>query len=236
MLKRILPAIALFAIEPSVLAKNFVLISAPGSGKGTFSQYLIEKHGYVQVCPGDIFRGEINAQTELGKKIQPIVEKGEYVEESIVCQLISDNLSKIIAQNKPFIIDGFPRSDVSFEFLHSFFLNNKLSDTVCFLQFVASDDVCIERIVDRLVCNQCYRVYNSKSVHPTSIGKCDFCDASLAVRKADTRDTARTRLDYFHANVEPLMELAAGLYLARKVDTERPLKELHKKYDQLTQG
>lgn len=230
---RVFTIALLITAIPIFGVKNFVLISVPGSGKGTFSQYLIQRYGYIQVCPGDIFRSEIMAQTELGKKIEPIVEKGEYVDEDIVCQLIADNLSKIIEQNKPFIIDGFPRSEVSFQFLYKFFKDNNLMNNVCFLQFMVSDDECVNRILGRQVCMQCFKVYNSSSARPKKQNKCDDCGIELIVRKADTKDMAKNRLRYFHENVEPLMQSAVGLYETKKIITERPLQELYMEYDDL---
>jgi adenylate kinase len=235
MMRSILPTIALLGmVAPVVSHKNFVLISAPGSGKGTFSQYLVQEYGYVQVCPGDIFRSEIDAQTELGKKIQPIVEKGEYVDENIVCELIADHLSKITEQDKPFIIDGFPRSKISFQFLWKFLQDHNLVKNVCFLQLIANEDICINLIEGRLICANCCKVYNTSSAQPKKTNTCDDCCISLATRKADTRDIAKNRLDYFHANVEPLMDLAEELCTTTKIKADASLQELHTKYDALT--
>ena len=214
-------------------SKNFVLISAPGSGKGTFSQYLVEKHGYVQICPGDIFRSEIRAQTELGKKIQPIVEKGEYVDEAIVCELISSSLLKIIQENKNFIIDGFPRSTISFDFLYQFLQKHNVIKDVIFLQLQASDAVCINRILERKVCTQCFKVYNDATVQPKDANKCDDCKIELVLRKADNQELTEKRLLYFHAHVEPLMKQAEPLYTTQIIQSESSIQDLQVKYDQL---
>ena len=134
----------------SLLAKNnFVLIAAPGTGKGTFSQHLVKTHGYVQICPGDIFRAEIEARTDLGKQIQPMVERGDYVDESIVCRLIGDRLSQALSVGKAFIIDGFPRSIVSLEFLQRLLEEKGVAISTLFVQFIAKDELCIDRIATR---------------------------------------------------------------------------------------
>lgn len=230
-------AIALITIlTPALYAKNFILISAPGSGKGTFSQYLIENYGYVQICPGDLFRNEINKQTELGKKIQPIVEAGEYVDEALVCQLIADNLLKVFKQAKPFIIDGFPRSKHSFQFLKTFFQDANLTHEVCFLQFIASDDTCINRISTRQVCTICFKVYNSVFVQPKEQNRCDQCDATLTLRTADTHTIVKKRLAYFHASIESLLQEAQNLYEVKKIETECSMQELYSNYDNLIKG
>lgn len=214
--------------------KNFILISAPGSGKGTFSQYLVEKYGYIQICPGDIFRNEIKAQTELGKKIQPLVDKGEYVDEQIVCTLIANGIQEALKQGKGFIIDGFPRSTHSFEFLHNFLRDNDLIKEVIFIQFMASDELCIKRISGRSVCTECHKVYNASSVRSKALNTCDDCKTSLTIRKADTTEIAQKRLDYFHDHVEPLIEQAKTHYETRFIDTTLcSIQDLKAQYDSL---
>lgn len=212
--------------------KNFVLISAPGSGKGTFSQYLVKKYGYVQICPGDIYRNEIASQTELGKKIQPIVEQGSYVQEEITFKIIAERLLKIIKQGKNFIIDGFPCSQKSFDFLHQFFKENNIVENVCFIQFVVDDNTCISRIMGRLVCSHCFKVFNTHLLTSKNQDKCDNCGYVLGQRKADIYQVAEKRLQYFHANIEPLMIIAKKLYNTVRI-TDLYIDDLLIKYDNL---
>ncbi len=239
MFKKLLLLAYLLTVAPLFSVKNFVLISAPGSGKGTFSQYLIQKYNYIQICPGDLLRAEILAQTELGKKIQPIVEKGEYIDEEITCQIITKHLVMAIQQNKPFIIDGFPRTKASLEFLDNFFKQHNLVAQVSFVQLVVNDKTCIKRIAERQVCNQCFQVYNRKTAASKAIDKCDNCQAPLALRKADTNEIAKQRLKYFHTNIEPLfhnLNLVNQHYNKQIIDAEQPLLELQLIYDNLIAG
>ena len=211
------------------------LFPHPGSGKGTFSQYLIDKYNYIQICPGDLFRTEIKAQTELGKKIQPIVEKGDYVEEKIVCELIAKHLTKALAQKKSFIIDGFPRSTISLQFLNEFLKRNNLTKDVCFLQFLAADETCIKRITERKICEKCFHVFNNLYVKPIEKDLCDFCKNKLAERKADTSEIAKSRLAYFHSKIEPLIKSVQESYEFNTIKTETSLQDLKAEYDALIQ-
>ena len=213
--------------------KNLVLIAAPGTGKGTLSQYLVANYGYIQICPGDMFRAEIAAGTDLGKRIQPIVDKGEYVDEETVCKLIKTNLLKTIQTQKPFILDGFPRSEVSFNFLYNFLSKKSLLKNVCFLQLIANDSTCIKRILTRQICSQCPKVYNTESARPTKHNKCDDCKVSLIARMADTNEIAQSRLKYFHSNIEPLIATAKELYEVKKIETECPIEALKDVYESL---
>jgi adenylate kinase len=215
--------------------KNFVLISAPGSGKGTFSQYLVKKYGYIQICPGDLFRGEIARGTKLGKKIQPIVERGEYVDENIVCSLIGKGITNAQDQAKGFILDGFPRSMVSFTFLDALLKERNLVDSTCFIQFLTSDTVCTQRIFHRLVCTNCFRVFNSLTEPPQQKDSCDTCDKSLSKRSADTLEIVKKRLQYFHDTIEHLMAQAATHYSTITIDGEDSIDSLKGHYETLLQ-
>lgn len=216
--------------------KNFVLISAPGSGKGTFSQYMIKNHNYVQICPGDLFRSEIAAETELGKKIRPIVERGDYLDEDVVCKLMEKHICGAVSQNKAFVLDGFPRSIFAFNFLHALFKKYDLTDDVCFVQLVATDQSCLDRIIDRLVCMKCFKVYNKTTNKPRSKGVCDECGETLSVRLADTAVVVQKRLTYFHNTIEPLMDLAQEYYPTIKINSECSFYSLEEQYEKLLEG
>lgn len=212
---------------------NFVLISAPGSGKGTFSQYLSEKYGYVQICPGDIIRTEIREQTKLGKQIQPAVERGDFtIDENIICTLMKEYITKAISEVKPFIIDGFPRTIESFNFLHTLFTESGLTD-VCFIQIEAPDAICIDRISTRLMCTECSHVYNSSSAKPQKENVCDICNKKLTMRSADTKTTAERRITFFHTQIEPLFEQAKNYYTTIVIDGQQSIDKLTKLYDTL---
>ncbi len=193
----------------------------------------MEKYGYKHICPGDIFRNKIRKQTTLGKKIQNIVEKGEYVDKKIVCNLISRKLKKILKQNKYFILDGFPRAKVSFEFLHKFFKEHNLTKDICFLQLLSDDKVCVKRILERLVCPTCFKVYNRGSAKSKHQKKCNNCETNLVTRKADTKKIAKKRLEYFHSVIEPLINLARNFYEVKIIKTECSLNKLKEKYEKL---
>jgi len=213
--------------------KHFVLISAPGSGKGTFSQHMVKKYNYAHICPGDILRDEIRRQTDLGKKIQPIVENGDYVDRNVVWKLISDKLKQVLENGKPFLLDGFPREEDSFKFLHDFLQQHNLKEKVCFVQLTIDDEICIERILNRLVCTTCFMVYNTKSAQSNQQNICGNCESSLSKRTADTKEIAIKRLQFFHKRIEPLIELAKDFYTVEKINAHDSLLNLEKAYETL---
>jgi len=214
---------------------HFVLISAPGSGKGTFSQYMIAQGNHMQVCPGDILRNEIDLKTTLGQQIEATVNSGQYVEESLVCNLMKTHILNVLDSHKNIIVDGFPRSVEGFNFLNDLLHENKLEKSTCFIQLKASDKVCAERIKERLVCGHCFRVYNLSHVKPQQANTCDACNNPLKARKADVPEIVTERLSYFHDTIEPLMQEAAQIYACKYINAERSIQDLQEEYDVLVE-
>jgi adenylate kinase len=88
---------------------NIVLFGPPGSGKGTQSEKLIEKHKLVHLSTGDLLRSEIAIKSELGMKAKAIMDKGELVSDDIVIGMIRNKINANL-ESKGFIFDGFPRT------------------------------------------------------------------------------------------------------------------------------
>ena len=87
--------------------KNIVIFGAPGAGKGTQSDFIVEHYGLTHVSTGDLLRKEIADQTELGKRIKNIMDNGQLVSDDIVIEMID---KAIAADTKGMLFDGFPRT------------------------------------------------------------------------------------------------------------------------------
>lgn len=74
--------------------KNIILIAAPAAGKGTLSELLVAKYGYVHISTGDLLRNVSKEDTELGRKISNMLKNGELVTDEIVFELLEDRLKK----------------------------------------------------------------------------------------------------------------------------------------------
>nr|WP_311145084.1 adenylate kinase [uncultured Porphyromonas sp.] len=99
---------------------NLVIFGAPGSGKGTQSEILIEQYGLDHISTGDILRGEIKAGCELGKAAKGYIDAGQLVPDG----LIIDMIEKVLGERKPkkgIILDGFPRTVAQAEALDALF-------------------------------------------------------------------------------------------------------------------
>lgn len=89
----------------------FIVIIAgpPGSGKGTQAQMLAENMGFVHISTGDMLRREIEAGTELGKIAKARIDDGNFVPDSVACEMII-NVFKTHTDTNGFVFDGFPRT------------------------------------------------------------------------------------------------------------------------------
>ncbi len=88
---------------------NLILFGAPGSGKGTQAEKLVDKYGLVHLSTGDLLRSEINRKTPLGVEAKKFIDRGQLVPDELVIGMI-DNCIEHNAEAKGFLFDGFPRT------------------------------------------------------------------------------------------------------------------------------
>ena len=88
---------------------NIILFGAPGAGKGTQANFLVNKFGLTQISTGDMLRNSVESRTELGKQVESFMASGDLVPDNIIFSLITERLNDI-DMKKGFIFDGFPRN------------------------------------------------------------------------------------------------------------------------------
>lgn len=127
---------------------NIVLFGAPGSGKGTQAQFLVEKFNLKQISTGDLFRFNIKNETELGKLAKSFMDKGELVPDQVTIDMLIDELKKP-TDVEGFIFDGFPRTAPQTEALEGI-VKEVLHDEidVC-LSLVVEDEILVQRLLER---------------------------------------------------------------------------------------
>ncbi len=201
---------------------RIVLLGAPGSGKGTQSQRLVETYAIPQVSTGDLLREAVGKKTDLGLRAKAAMDAGKLVEDSIVLGMIRERLAQPDAE-RGFILDGFPRNIAQAEALTLLLadLGTPL-DAVILMNIDTA--VLLKRLSGRRICEDCGRVFNVFTSPPGSLPNCERCGDKprLIQRPDDKEEVIGKRLEVFEAQTKPLVEhyRAAGLLRVINADAE----------------
>ncbi len=185
---------------------RIVLLGAPGAGKGTIAKLLTAHDGSVQISTGDILRGAVKAGTELGKKAQGFMERGELVPDSLIMEIMESRLQEPDAKNG-FILDGFPRTIPQAEDLEKLLAKLGLKlDLVVDIE--VPKDVILDRLTTRRTCSNpdCQEIYNIKSKPASPDGKCLKCGWPVVQRADETIDAITQRLETYNEKTAPLID------------------------------
>jgi adenylate kinase len=203
------------------MAMNIVVLGPPGVGKGTYSGFLSKKHGIPNISVGDLFRNAIKNQTDLGKRIKSFVSSGDLVPDQIVIELVKNRVEEADCNNG-FLLDGYPRTVPQAEAMMQF----KKIDAA--LNFVAPDEVIMERIGGRRTCSKCGAIYHIKNVPPTIDGICDRCTGRLVQRSDEKPDVIKNRLNVYREKTKPVVDYLRKKGLVADIDANYPIEEIHK--------
>ena len=181
-----------------------ILLGPPGAGKGTQAAKIVEKYDVPHISTGDIFRDNIKRQTELGKKAQEYMNKGELVPDDLVIEIATDRLLADDCE-KGFLLDGFPRTVYQAQKLDEFLAaHGQKLDKV--LNIEVKDEELLTRLTGRRVCKQCGASYHVVSVPPKQEGICDVCGGELFQRADDTVETVSNRIAVYKEQTMPLVD------------------------------
>jgi adenylate kinase len=126
---------------------NIVIFGAPGSGKGTQSELLIEKYGLKHISTGEILREEIKSGTKLGKLAESYMSKGRLVPDDVVIDILEKLIEKHL-EAKGFVFDGFPRTLEQGEALRTMLAEHKL-EVSAVINLEVDDNELIDRLLKR---------------------------------------------------------------------------------------
>ncbi|WP_140918148.1 adenylate kinase [Limnobaculum xujianqingii] len=204
---------------------RIILLGAPGAGKGTQAQFIMEKYGIPQISTGDMLRAAVKAGSELGKQAKELMNAGKLVTDELVIALVKERIAQPDCKNG-FLLDGFPRTIPQADAMKEADIQ---VDYV--LEFDVPDEIIVERIVGRRVHAASGRVYHIK-FNPSKVeGKDDVTGEELTIRKDDQEDTVRKRLVEYHALTKPLInyysaEAKSGNTSYFKIDGTRKVTEV----------
>jgi adenylate kinase len=211
---------------------RLVLLGPPGAGKGTQATQLAQRFGIPQISTGDTLREHVQENTMLGVKARTFMDRGEYVPDEVVVEMVMDRLAEPDAE-KGFILDGFPRTVPQAMALESALAaaDRPLSAV---LKFAIADEMAVRRLTARWTCPSCKRTYNLEFKPPAQEGICDACGHELERRADDDELTVRRRIEVYREQTAPLERFYRDRGLLREVNaqareadvTERTIHEL----------
>ena len=212
---------------------RIVFLGAPGSGKGTQSQRLVERHGIPQISTGDLLRAHVRDGTELGRRAKAVMDAGKLVDDATILGMVRERLAQPDAA-RGFILDGFPRTIPQADGLNAILAELGRPLDVAIL-FDVDDDELIKRISGRRSCERCGRVFNIHTSPPGTPPHCPQCDdrPPLVQRPDDNEETVRRRLAVYNEQTRPLVDYYRARGLLREIDADADVDTVTTQVEQI---
>jgi adenylate kinase len=194
-----------------------ILLGPPGAGKGTQARMLEDKFGLVQLSTGDLLRAAVAAGTPAGKAAKAVMEEGGLVSDEIVLAILRDRLAQPDVA-RGIILDGFPRTAGQAADLDKL-LHYTGQSVNAAISLEVDDEAMITRVAGRYTCAKCGEGYHDEFKQPEVAGVCDKCGGTEFKRRADDNaETARARLEAYHAQTAPLIAHYRALGVLQEID------------------
>lgn len=214
---------------------NLILLGAPGAGKGTQAEKLVELFGLVQLSTGDMLRAEFKSGSDLGVKAKELMDAGALVPDDLIINMISSQMDQQ-KDAEGVILDGFPRTTAQAEALDSMLADKGLSmDHV--IQMEVDEDAVVERISGRFSCSECGAGYHD-SFHKTKAeGVCDKCGSTEFTRRADDNaETVRSRLQAYREQTAPILPYYESKGTLNTIDGMGSMDEVFDQIKEIVEG
>ncbi len=177
--------------------KKLVILGPQGSGKGTQADLLSKRYNIPHIDVGQVLREHVTKKTEIGKKLEEPMKKGELLPHDLIDPVVEQRLSEPDCK-KGFVLDGYPRQLEEAEFLDS------IADLDAVIVLEIPDTVAVKRLSARRICLGCTAFLYGL---PKEIGKeCQECGGKLVQREDDKPAAVKQRLKLYHEETEPLIE------------------------------
>ena len=188
------------------VSMNFILLGAPGSGKGTIAGKIEEHFGAVQISTGDILRAAIHKGTEIGKLAEEYMTKGDLVPDDVIMGIMKDRLHENDCE-KGFILDGFPRTLIQAEKL-DVLLKEIGKEVNLIVNLNVPESLIIQRLSSRRTCSNldCHAIFNIITSPSKEEGICDKCGSKTVQRDDETETAIKHRLETYYEKTAPLFE------------------------------
>ena len=199
---------------------NLILLGAPGAGKGTQAEMLLERLSIPSISTGNILREAMKNGTDLGKQVKSCMDSGALVPDQLVLGIVAERTAQPDCANG-FILDGVPRTLAQAEALDK--MGVRIDHVV---SIELSDEEVESRMTGRRVCTGCGASYHI-AANPTKVeGVCDLCGSPVTTRKDDAPETVRNRLAVYHQSTEVLKDYYKSTGKLRVINGQQPIEDV----------
>jgi adenylate kinase len=201
-----------------------VLLGPPGAGKGTQAKRISEKFDLLHISSGDIFRENLNKQTELGKKAEEYMNRGELVPDDITISMIRERLSRPDCEEGA-LLDGFPRTPAQAKALDE--MLSDFAGEVDAVPYINVPEIeLVERLSGRLTCRAKGHIFHKKYNPPQEPGVCDYDGSELYQREDDKPETVKRRIRVYMEQTQPLIDYYQEKSVMIEVDGDQSIEEV----------
>ena len=209
--------------------KGMILFGLPGAGKGTYGSYLSKDFNLLKIAPGDLIRKQLKSPSlktdPLTLQLKSQVEKGKLVSDEVAMDIVWKEYEMQKVKFKGVIFDGIPRTLLQVNLLKQHFDLSKF----LLVNIILREDILIEKLMGRRVCNGCGRNYNLCTISkdgyemdpllPEKGQNCDDCPGTLILREDDRENIVKDRIEIYKKETLPVMASLLKL-LEIKIDFE----------------
>ena len=181
------------------MALNLIVLGPPGAGKGTQAEQIARARGIPKISTGDILREAVHNGTEIGKRANAIMARGELVSDDVMIGIVRERLGQKDVQDG-FILDGFPRTVTQAAALDEIV---KGRDPMVVVEIVVPEPELVRRLSIRMVCESCGATAHGAAA---KAGECPECGGKLVQRSDDNDAVVLERLKVYHDRTQPLVE------------------------------
>lgn len=201
---------------------NIVLLGGPGAGKGTQSEFLIEKYGMLHISTGDLLREAVANKTEAGLAAKSYMDAGNLVPDEVILGIMQDKFASEDISNG-LILDGFPRTTAQAEALDKMMesIDNKIDLAIL---IDTPTDLIIKRICSRRMCKLCGAIGSVLGLDEEQAASyvCPECGGEMYQRDDDNEETVLNRIDVYNKNTAPLIDYYKNQGKLKTVDGAAP--------------
>ena len=200
---------------------NLILLGAPGAGKGTQAEMLMQQLRIPAISTGNMLREAMANGSDLGKQVKQLMDAGALVPDDVIMSIIKERVAQPDCEHG-FILDGVPRTLAQAEAMDA--IGIRIDHVVS----IEIDDSVIEgRMTGRRVCPKCGASYHIVANPPKQDGICDQCGSDVITRKDDAPETVRHRLQVYHTTTEVLKDYYRKHGKLCCVEGQQPIQDVN---------